>query len=416
VSLPLTGTTVLDLTRVLAGPYATMVLGDLGADVIKVERLPDGDDSRAMGPFRDGVSYCFAQVNRNKRGVALDLKHPDGLKALLTLAARSDVVVENFRPGTAERLGCGYDAVRAVRPDVIYCSISGFGQTGPYAQRPAYDIIAQGISGFLSMTGHPGGPPAKSGIALNDIAGGVTAVQAILAAYIARLRGCGGQYIDTSLVESGVAWTVWEAAAYFGSGEVAGPAGTRHRRNAPYQAYRTRDGYVTVGANTERMWQALCTEVLGRPDWTARPEYATVAGRLAHGDELERDIESVLVTGTTAHWVSAMLAAGVPAGPVNTYDQMMADPHLTARGITTTVDHPVLGPVRALSSPLRLSETPPQIRRGAPVFGEHTAQVLGSLGYSAAEVSALQAAGAVHDPALSPPAPPAPAPARGGQA
>ena len=260
MSLPLTGVTVLDLTRVLAGPYATMVLGDLGADVIKVERLPDGDDSRAMGPFRDGESYCFAQVNRNKRGVALDLKHPDGLKALLALAARSDVVVENFRPGTAERLGCGYDAVRAVRPDVIYCSISGFGQTGPYAQRPAYDIIAQGISGFLSMTGHPGGPPAKSGIALNDIAGGVTAVQAILAAYIARLRGEGGQYIDTSLVESGVAWTVWEAAAYFGSGEVAAPAGTRHRRNAPYQAYRTKDGYVTVGGNTQRMWQALCTQ------------------------------------------------------------------------------------------------------------------------------------------------------------
>src|SRR5690348_17988035 len=189
-----------------------------------------------MGPFGDGESYCFAQVNRNKRGVALDLKHPDGLTALLALAARSDVVVENFRPGTAERLGCGYDAVRAVRPDVIYCSISGFGKTGPYAQRPSYDIIAQGISGFLSMTGHPGGPPAKSGIALNDIAGGVTAVQAILAAYIARLRGEGGQYIDTSLVGSGIAWPVWGPAASFGRGEVAAPAGPRLRRTAPNKA------------------------------------------------------------------------------------------------------------------------------------------------------------------------------------
>jgi crotonobetainyl-CoA:carnitine CoA-transferase CaiB-like acyl-CoA transferase len=403
VSLPLSGVTVLDLTRVLAGPYATMVLGDLGADVIKVERLPGGDDARAMGPFRDGQSFCFAQVNRNKRGVAIDLRHPEGRQALLALAARSDVVVENFRPGTAERLGCGYDAVRAVRPDVIYCSISGFGQTGPYAQRPAYDIIAQGISGFLSMTGYPGGPPAKSGIALNDIAGGVTAVQAILAAYIARLRGEGGQYIDTSLVEAGVAWTVWEAAAYFGTGEVAAPAGTRHRRNAPYQAFRTSDGYVTVGGNTERMWHALCTEVLGRPDWTSRPEYATAAGRLAHGDELERDIESVLVTDTTEHWVGAMLAAGVPAGPVNTYDQMIADPHLTARGVTTTVQHPVLGPVRMLSSPLRLSKTPPRIQRAAPLLGQHTAQVLGSLGYPDEEVSALQAAGAVYDPALPSP-------------
>ena len=175
----------------------------------------------------------------------------------------------------------------------------------------------------------------------------MTAVQAILAAYIARLRGEGGQYIDTSLVESGIAWTVWEAAAYFGSGEVAAPAGTRHRRNAPYQAYRTKDGYVTVGGNTQRMWQALCTKVLGRPDWTSRPEYATAQDRLAHGDELERDIQSVLVTDTTDHWVTAMLAAGVPAGPVNAYDQMIADPHLNERGITTTVEHSVLGPVRA---------------------------------------------------------------------
>jgi crotonobetainyl-CoA:carnitine CoA-transferase CaiB-like acyl-CoA transferase len=306
------------------------------------------------------------------------------------------------------RLGCGYEAVRAVRPDVIYCSISGFGQTGPYAQRPAYDIIAQGVSGFLSMTGHPGGPPAKSGIALNDIAGGVTTVQAIVSAYIARLRGEGGQYIDTSLVESGIAWTVWEAAAYFGSGEVAGPAGTRHRRTAPYQAYQTKDGYITIGGNTQRMWQALGTKVLGRPDWTSRPEYATAAGRLAHGDELERDIQSVLVTDTTDHWVTAMLTAGVPAGPVNAYDQMIAHPHLTARGLTTTVEHSVLGPMRALSPPLRLSKTPPQIRRGAPVFGEHAAQVLGSLDYSAEDVSALQAAGAVYDPALPPPASPPP--------
>jgi crotonobetainyl-CoA:carnitine CoA-transferase CaiB-like acyl-CoA transferase len=403
MSLPLSGVTILDLSRVLAGPYATMVLGDLGADVIKVERLPGGDDSRTMGPFLNGESYCFAQVNRNKRGVALDLKNPAGRKALLTIAARSDIVVENFRPGTTRRLGCDYDAVRAVSPDVIYCSISGFGQTGPYAERPAYDIIAQGIGGFLSMTGQPGGPPAKVGIALNDVAGGATAVQAILAAYIARLRGAGGQYIDTSLVESGVAWTVWEAAAYFGSGEVAAPAGTRHRRSAPYQAYRTKDGYITVGANTERMWQALCAVVLNRPDWVSRPEYASAQARLAHVDDLERDIESVLATDTTEHWVAAMLAAGVPAGPVNTYDQVIADPHLVARGATTTVEHSAMGTLRALSSPLRLSKTPPEIRRGAPVFGEHTAEVLRSFGYTAGEITALQEAGVLYDPALPPP-------------
>jgi len=400
MSLPLSGVTVLDLSRVLAGPYCTMVLGDLGADVIKVERLPGGDDSRRMGPFLDGESYCFAQVNRNKRGVALDLKKPDGRRALLTIAERSDVVVENFRPGTTRRLGCDYDAVRAVNPDVIYCSVSGFGQTGPYAQRPAYDIIAQGISGFLSMTGHPGGPPAKMGIALNDIAGGVTAVQAVLAAYVARLRGEGGQYIDISLLESGVAWTVWEAAAYFGAGEVAAAPGTRHRRNAPYQAFKTKDGYVTVGANTERMWQALCRDVLSRPEWAARPEYASATERLAHGDDLERDIESVLRTETTDHWVAAMLAAGVPAGPVNAYDQVIADPQLAARHAVTTVEHPVLGTQQMLSSPLRLSRTPPRIRRAAPVFGEHSAEVLRSFGYSAGQIAGLHRDGTLYDPAL----------------
>ena len=403
MSLPLSGVTVLDLSRVLAGPYCTMVLGDLGADVIKVERLPGGDDSRRMGPFLGGESYCFAQVNRNKRGVALDLKKPDGRKALLRIAARSDIVVENFRPGTTRRLGCDYDAVRAVSPDVIYCSVSGFGQSGPYARRPAYDIIAQGISGFLSMTGHPGGPPAKSGIALNDIAGGVTAVQAVLAAYVARLKGEGGQYIDISLLESGVAWTVWEAAAYFGAGEVAKPPGTRHRRNAPYQAFKTKDGYVTVGANTERMWQALCRDVLGRPEWVARPEYASATERLAHVGDLERDIESVLLTETTDHWVAAMLAAGVPAGPVNTYDQVIADPHLVARGAVTTVEHPVLGTQHMLSSPLRLSRTPPRIRRAAPVFGEHSAEVLRSFGYSAGEIAGLQEDGTLYDRALDGP-------------
>jgi crotonobetainyl-CoA:carnitine CoA-transferase CaiB-like acyl-CoA transferase len=398
---PLQGLTVLDLSRVLAGPYATMVLADLGADVIKVERLPGGDDSRTMGPFLDGESYCFAQVNRGKRGVALDLKQPAGLAALLAIAAQVDVVVENFRPGTTERLGCDYETVRALNCDVIYCSISGFGQTGPYAARPAYDIIAQGVSGLLSMTGQPGGPPAKVGIALNDVAGGSAAVQAILAAHIARLGGQGGQYIDLSLVEAGVAWTVWEAAAYFGAGEVASAAGTRHRRNAPYQAFRTADGYVTVGANTERMWRALCVEVLDRPEWLTCEQYATSQSRLDHVDDLERDIESVLATATTERWVAALLAAGVPAGPVHTYDQVLADPQLVARDVTTTVDHPSLGTMRTLSSPLRLAGTPPRIDRPAPLFGEHSVEVLAAYGYGTADIRALHDSGVLFDAGLA---------------
>jgi crotonobetainyl-CoA:carnitine CoA-transferase CaiB-like acyl-CoA transferase len=405
MALPLHGITVLDLSRVLAGPYCTMVLADLGADVIKVERLPGGDDSRSMGPFLDGESYCFAQVNRGKRGVALDLRQPAGLEALLAIAAKVDVVVENFRPGTTEKLGCDYETVRALNPDVIYCSISGFGQTGPYAKRPAYDIIAQGISGFLSMTGQPEGPPAKVGIAISDVAGGSTAVQAILAAHIARLGGHGGQYIDLSLVESGVAWTVWEAAAYFGAGEVASAVGTRHRRSAPYQAFRTLDGYVTVGANTERMWRALCVDVLDRPEWLEAEHYSTSHARVANVDELERDIESVLVTNTTKHWVAAMLAHGIPAGPVNTYDQMLADPQLTARDVTTTVEHPTMGTLRALSSPLRMSGTPPKISRSAPIFGQHSAEVLAAYGYSANDIRALHDSAVLFDAGLAEPAP-----------
>lgn len=399
MSGPLDGVKVLDLTRILAGPYCTMVLGDLGADVIKIERLPDGDDSRQMAPFTAGESYCFAQVNRNKRSLALDLKDERGLKVLLALARECDVVVENFRPGIADRLGCGYSDLRACRPDVIYCSISGFGQDGPYAMRPAYDIITQGMSGFMQMTGHPGSPPARMGIALNDIAGGVTAVQAILAAHIARLKGGDGQYIDVSLLESAMAWTVWEAAAMFGSGEEPRPTGTRHRRSAPYQAFRTADGHVTIGANTEAMWDALCSDVLCRPDLAQRECYANSEQRLAHVEELEADIEFELMQQPTRYWVDRLLAAGIPAGPVYDYSDAVRDEHLTARGFLSTVDHPAMGPLELLSSPLRLSSTPPTIRRPAPRFGEHSRELLIETGFSAEFARQLEADGVVHDAA-----------------
>ena len=392
--LPLEKMRVLDLTRVLAGPYATMVLGDLGAEVIKVEP-PGGDDSRLMGPFDGAESYCYVQVNRNKRGVVLDVKDPRGRDALLKIAADCDVFVENFRPGTTERLGCDYESVRAVRPDVIYCSISGFGQTGPYARRPAYDIITQGMAGFLRMTGHPGGPPAKCGIAINDLAGAVTAVQSILAAHIARLGGAGGQYLDVSLVESGLAWTVWEAAGLFGAGDLPEPVGTRHRRSAPYQAYRTRDGYVTIGANTERMWRVLCVDVLGRPELADDPRYTDPTARTRHADELEADLEVVLATRTTTHWVEQLLAAGIPAGPVYTYEEALADPHVRERGVTTQIQHPTLGVVDMLTSPLRLSETPPAIRRPSPRFGEHSVEVLTEAGLDGELIGQLERDGVV---------------------
>jgi crotonobetainyl-CoA:carnitine CoA-transferase CaiB-like acyl-CoA transferase len=397
--LPLDGVKVVDLTRVLAGPYCTMVLGDLGAEVVKIERFPGGDDSRRLGPHANGESFCFAMANRNKRSLALDLKSPKGRDIALRLMADADVVVENFRPGVTERLGIDYATVRARNEHVVYCSITGFGQTGPYRLRPGYDIIAQGITGFLRMTGQPGGRPAKVGIAINDIAAGATAVQAVLAAHIHRLRAGTGQHIDLALVDSGLAWTVWESAAYFGSGELPHPTGTRHRRSAPYQAFRTRDGYVTVGGNNERLWRALCTEVLRRPEWLTDPRFATLNQRLQHLDELEEGIEAVLTQETTAYWVDRLDAAGVPGGPVYTYDQTLHDAHVRARGMVREVEHPKLGSIQTLGPAMHFSQTPLKIRSPAPWLGQHSAPVLAAAGFDEAEVEALFEAGVIYDEA-----------------
>jgi crotonobetainyl-CoA:carnitine CoA-transferase CaiB-like acyl-CoA transferase len=393
----LDGMKVVDLTRVLSGPYCTMILADLGAEVIKIERFPQGDDSRRLGPHVNGESYCFAMANRNKRSVAIDLKSDRGRAVALDLMAECDVVIENFRPGVTERLGVDYDVVRERNPDIIYCSVTGFGQTGPYRLRPGYDIIAQGVSGFLRMTGQPDGRPTKVGIAMSDIAAGATAAQAIMAAYINILKGGEGQYIDISLVDSGLAGTIWEAAAYFGSGEIPLPTGTRHRRIAPYQAYRTKDGYVTLGGNTERLWEAVCTDVLERPELLEDSRFDTIAGRLNHLDELEEEIESVLVTETTDHWVAKMDEVGVPGGPVLTYDQTLHNDHVRARGMVVDIDHPRIGPMQVLGPAAKLSGTPAEIRDPAPLLGQHTVETLRSIGYEDQDVDELFAQGVVYD-------------------
>jgi crotonobetainyl-CoA:carnitine CoA-transferase CaiB-like acyl-CoA transferase len=395
--LPLQRMRVLDLTRFLTGPYCTMVLGDMGADVVKIERPHHGDDTRRLGPYRNGESFCFAMVNRNKRSVGLDLGSPRGRATLLTLAETADVVVENFRPGVTARLGIDYDAMTAVNPDVIYCSITGFGQDGPYRDRPGFDIIAQGVCGFLRMTGQPGDRPAKFGIAINDLIAGSTAVQAILSAYIHRLTTGEGQYIDLSLVDAGLALTLWESAAYFGSGELPAATGTRHRRNAPYQAYRTSDGYVTIGGNTEPMWAALCTEVLEAPHLLDDPRYQGKDARLEHVDELERDIEEILVTRPTSDWIDRLARAGVPGGPVYTYDQTLADEHVNARGMIREVTHPRMGEIRTLAPPIKFSETPLETLRPAPWLGQHTVEVLREIGMDAGRIDELFEAGTLYE-------------------
>ncbi len=396
-SLPLAGFRVLDLTRFLAGPYCTMVLAELGADVVKVERFPEGDDSRRLAPKVNGESYPAAMPNRSKRSVALDLKSDAGREVFLHLAREADLVVENFRPGVVRRLGIDFEAVRAVRPDILYCSISGFGQTGPYRDRPGFDIMAQGVSGFMRMTGQPDGRPTKVGIAINDIAAGVTGVWSILAAQMVRQRTGEGQHIDISLVDAGLAWTVWESGAYFGAGEVPGPTGTRHRRSTPYQAYRTADGYVTIGANNQRLWERLVTDALGRPEWLEDPRFATLADRIEHIDELERDIEAITSTRTTEDWILVLDRAGVPGGPVLTYDEALADPHVQARGMVVELDHPIIGPMRTLGPPARFSAMEVAARGPAPWLGQHTTEVLREAGLDEAAIGRLYDDGVVFD-------------------
>lgn len=397
MTLPLEGVRVLDLTNAMAGPYCGMVLGDLGADVIKIENFPDGDASRQFDPKVNGESYCFAVLNRNKRSMALDMKDPRGKALIMKLIASADIVMENFRPGVVLRLGIDYESLLGANPCLVYASLSGFGQTGPYAKRGGYDIIAQGMSGIMMMTGSPGGRPAKVGIAMNDIASGVTALYGILGAYIGRLRSGKGQYLETSLLEAGLAWTPWEFGAWAGAGEIPTATGTRHRRSAPYQAYRTQDGYVTVGAGNEKLWQNFCTLVVKRPDWLADPRYAKPAKRLANADALERDIEAIFAGASTAQWVDRMEAAQVPGGPVYGYEQALADPHVATRNMVVEVEHPTIGRMKMLGLPIKSTGELTEIRRPAPTLGQHTKQILAELGYADDTVEALFEAGVVYD-------------------
>jgi crotonobetainyl-CoA:carnitine CoA-transferase CaiB-like acyl-CoA transferase len=392
--LPLEGVRVLDLTNVMAGPYCTMVLGDLGAEVIKLESL-DGDSTRNFEPKVNDESYCFAVLNRNKKSISVDLKAPAGKEIVRKLAARSDIVIENFRPGVVKKLGLAYDDLRKVNPTIIYASMSGFGQTGPYGKKGGFDIIAQGMSGVMMMTGYPGGRPAKVGIAMNDIACGVTTLYGILGAFIGKLRHGEGQFLETSLLEAGMAWSIWEFGAFFGNGEMPTATGTRHRRSAPYQAFRSKDGYVTVGASGDKLWRAFVTQVVEQPQWLEDPRFNTNPARLRNTDALEQAIEEILTTQSTAHWVAKLDAAGVPGGPVYTYDQTLADPHVKHRQMVYDIEHPKIGMMKTIGLPVKSSGDLTRIRKPAPLLGQHTQQVLREIGMSDDQVRGLLAEGVV---------------------
>ena len=397
MALPLEGVKVLDLTSVMAGPYCSMVLGDMGAEVLKVENFPEGDASRRFDPKVNGESYCFAVLNRNKKSVALDMKNPRGREIFMKLAAKADIITENFRPGVVKKLGIDYNTVSKFNPGVIYASMSGFGQTGPYGKKGGFDIVAQGMSGIMMMTGYPGGRPAKVGIAMNDIASGATALSGILGAYIGRLKTGTGQYLETSLLEAGLAWTFWEFGAYFGGGELPTATGTRHRRSTPYQAYKTRDGYVTVGANNNKLWRNFCTMVCGKPQWLTDPRFVDLRTRLENIDELEKEIEAVFATQPTAHWVEKLDKAEVPGGPVYTYDQTLNDSHIKARNMVVEIEHPKIGRMKALGIPVKSTGELLAIRKPAPWLGQHSVEALQGLGYSGAEIEAMFEAGVIYD-------------------
>jgi len=399
--LPLEGIRVLDLTNVMAGPYCTMALGDLGAEIIKLESL-EGDSTRNFEPKVNDESYCFAVLNRNKKSIAVDMKAPAGKEIVMKLAARCDIVIENFRPGVVKKLGVAYDDIRQVNPSIIYASMSGFGQTGPYGRKGGFDIIAQGMSGIMMMTGHPGGRPAKVGIAMNDIACGVTTLYGILGAFIGKLRHGQGQYLETSLLEAGLAWSIWEFGAFFGGGELPTATGTRHRRSAPYQAYRSKDGYVTVGASGDKLWRAFVTQVVEQPAWLDDPRFERNPLRVKNADALQDLIEGVFTTQPTAHWVEKLDAAGVPGGPVYTFDQTLADPQVQHRRMVHDIDHPKIGPMKTLGLPLKSSGDLTSIRKPAPLHGQHTQEVLRDAGYSEAQVRGLIADGVVRAAGAAP--------------
>jgi len=391
---PLTGVKVLELAQIMAGPTCGMLLADLGADVIKVERVPGGDDTRMMNrPSVRGESAAFMAMNRNKRGIALNLKLPAAQAALKRMVTRADVVTENYRKGTMDKLGLGYDALRAINPAIIYCSISGFGRTGPYAERGGYDLIAQGMSGLMATTGEPGRAPAKHGAPTCDINAGMLGALGVVAAYVHRLKTGEGQLVDTSLFEAGIHQTFWHSAIYFATGESLGPTGSAHILSAPYQAFRAADGWLTIGGANQGNWERM-VRVLGAPEWLSDPRFANNSERMKNLPALVELMNARIGKWKLEDLLAALEKEGVPCGPINSIAQMAADPQTLAREMVVELDHPVAGRTRALGLPVKLSRTPGKVTRPAPRLGEHTREVLAEFGFSSSEIEALIASGA----------------------
>ena len=393
---PLAGLKVIDLTHVMAGPTCTLMLADMGADVIKVEKKPDGDDSRHMIPPKIGdETAAFLMMNRNKRGIVIDLKTDNGKKILRELIRKADVLVENFAPDAMDRLGFGYEALRKEHPALIYCSLSGFGRTGPYKHRRGFDLVAQAMSGIMSFTGErPDGPPVKCGAPLSDITAGILAAMGILAAYAHRLKTGQGQWVETSLFEAALVQTYWQSAIALATGVAPHAMGSAHPLNAPYQAFEASDGWIVVGGANRKNW-LLMLEALGAPELAEDPRFVSGADRMAHLKELEEELSRRFRTKAAKHWLDALEQKGVPCGPVQDMLQALNDPQTLARDMVVEVDHSTLGPVKTVGLPVKFSATPGKVRGGAPLYGEHTREVLRECGFDDREIDAFEREGAI---------------------
>lgn len=391
----LAGITVLDFAQFLAGPYCTMLLGDLGAEVIKIEKPGTGEVYRSYGPkFIRGESTSFLSINRNKKSVTINLKDPRGVSLARRLVARTDVLVENFTPGTMDRLGLGFDEAAKANPRLVYCSISGFGQTGPYRDRGGFDLILQGMSGMMSVTGESDGPPVKVGYPVTDMGAGIYGAFGILAALLSRNITGKGQLVDTSLLEAGLSWASLPAGSYFADGEIPRRLGSASPQNAPYEAFETSDGYINVGTGNQKLWLKFC-EVLGISHLTQDPRFRDNPSRVKSQRELAKEIEPMMQRKTTREWMELLGEAGIPCGPVYNLEEALRDPQVLSRDMVIEFDHPNIGKVKSLGFPVKFSESEFRVRKYPPLLGEHNHEIFTSLGLSGTEIDELERDGVI---------------------